>query len=206
MRKECKPLMKDIKNALKGLKNIKAAIVFGSVARSQNAKDSDIDICVVLERRNRSLEKRISELFLKLEKKYDRNIQLFICREQFKGVERQFLETILREGEVIVGSVPSISVQKLQLEPYAIIKYDIKHLSHPNKMKLARLLYGKRTEKRYKSKVYVSQKKGLLAALKGVRAGKSSILLPEKQSWLLEEQLKELGVKTKKVCAWLQRV
>lgn len=206
MRRENEPLIKEIKESMEGFKTIQAIAVFGSVARGQDRTNSDIDICVVLSKRVRSTERVISNFFLGLEKKYNRNIQLIICDKQFKGVERQFLETILREGEVIVGDVPPIAIQRLQLQPYAIIKYQMKGLSHSDKMRLARLLYGKKTKKTYKGKTYLSRKKGLLIELKGIRAGKSSILLPEKGSWTLEKRLSELGIKTKKVCAWLQKV
>ena len=206
MRKENEPLIKEIIKSVGRLKGIGAIIVFGSVARNQDTPNSDIDICVAVSKRRCSLEEIVSNSFLNLEKKYNRNIQLIICNEEFKGMERQFLETILREGEVIVGSIPSIPIQKLQLEPYAIMKYEMKNLKHSDKMRLVRLLYGKETKKVYKNRTYLSQKKGLLVKLKGVRAGKSSILLPEKGSWILEKRLSELGIKTKKVCAWLQKV
>lgn len=201
-----KPLIEDIKGSMGKLKGIRAVIIFGSVARGKDKPDSDIDICVVIKEQNSPLKKAISNSFLEIEKKYDRNIQLIICNEQYKGMERQFLETILREGKVIIGDFPSVPIQKLELEPYAIIKYEMKKLSHSEKMRLTRLVYGKETKKVYKGKTYVSRKKGLIAELGGIRSGKSSILLPEKESWILEEQLSELGIKTKKICAWLQKI
>jgi len=206
MRKENEPLIKDIKKSVGNIKIIQAIIVFGSVSRGQDKLDSDIDICIVLSKRDPAKEKIISNSFLELEKKYNRNIQLLICNEAFKDVERQFLETVLREGQVIFGHLPPIPIQRLQFEPYTIIKYELKNLSHSDKMRLTRLLYGKETRKIYKNKTYISQKKGLLAQLKGMRIGKSSILLPEKESWILEKRFSELGIKTKKVCAWLQKI
>lgn len=189
------------------LKEVKAVIVFGSVAREEDKPDSDIDLCVVINKKDSSLLKEaISNSLLELEKRYNRNIQLIICNSQFAGVERQFLETILREGKVIVGDFPPVPIQKLELEPYAIIRYEMKNLKHPEKMKLTRLLYGKETEKTYKGKTYISRKMGLVAKLGGIRAGKSSILLPERESWILEKKLSESGIKTKKICAWLQKI
>lgn len=206
MRKENEPLIKDVIKSIGRLRIIRAIIVFGSTARGEDKPESDIDICVVVGKRDRPQEKIISNSFLELEKKHNRNVQLIICDKEFNNVERQFLETILREGKVIIGHVPSIPIQKLQLEPYAIIKYEMKNLGHADKMRLARLLYGKKTQKVYKGKTYLSEKRGLLVKLKGIRTGRNSILLPEKESWILEKKLSELGIKTKKVCAWLQKV
>ena len=57
-----------------------------------------------------------------------------------------------------------------------------------------------------KGKIYLSRKSGLVAKLGGMRAGKSSVLLPEKESWVLERKLSGLGIKIKKICAWLQKI
>lgn len=206
MHKENEPIIKDIIKSLSVLKTVLAIVLFGSVTKGQDTLESDIDICVVVEKKDRSINKTISNLFLELEKKHNRNIQLIICDKSFERMERQFLETILREGEVLLGNIPPIPIQKLQLEPYSIIRYELKNLSHSNKMRLARLLYGKKTRKVYKGKSYLSQKIGLLIKLKGIRAGKSSILLPERESWILEEKFSELGIRHKKVCAWLQKI
>lgn len=207
MHKENESLIKDIKSInTNSLRGVRTVILFGSTARGQDSLSSDIDICVIVDKRDRAKEEKISNSFLDLEKKYNRNIQLIICDKEFKKVDRQFLETILREGKIIVGDVPDIPIQKLQLEPYAIIKYELRNLSHSDKMRLVRLLYGKRSRKIYKGKAYLSQSAGLLAELKGIRAGRNAVLLPEKESWILEGRLSELGVRTQKVCAWLQKI
>jgi predicted nucleotidyltransferase len=199
-------LKKDILKSLGTVGQIMAIVIFGSVARREDTAESDIDICVVVKEKTHVLNALISNCFLNLEKRYDRNIQLIICDEKFGGIERQFLETILREGEVLCGSIPPIPIQKLQLEPYSIIRYDMKNKSQADKMRISRLLYGKNTRKRYKGKDYLSQKRGLLTKLKGMRAGRSSILLPERESWILEQKLTDLDVRYKKICAWLQKI
>jgi len=206
MLKQNESLIQDIKKQIRNSKGIKAVIVFGSVAREEDKPNSDIDICVIVKEKNVSLEKNISNIFLDLEKKYQRNIQVIVCGEKFKKVERQFLETILREGILIAGNLPPVPIQKLQLEPYSIIKYEMKDLPHSDKMRVNRLLYGKETRKEYGGKIYLSCKKGLIAKLRGIRTGKASVFLPEKESQNLEKRLLELGVKTKKICAWLQKI
>ena len=211
MRKHNEPIIKDLKSKESILLKkcgilIQAIIIFGSVARDQDTQTSDIDVCVVLKKRDRSKERIIYDYFLDLGKKHNRVFQVIICDEKFTDVERQFLESILREGAVIIGDVPPIPIQKLKLEPYAVIRYNMSKLAPSDKMRLNRLLYGKKTKKIYKGRTYVSQKKGLLVELKGMRAGKSSVLLPEKKSWILEEKLSAIGIKTKKICAWIQKI
>lgn len=41
--------IKKLSNALKKIKSVKAAILFGSYAKGKQRKDSDIDICVITE-------------------------------------------------------------------------------------------------------------------------------------------------------------
>ena len=62
-------------------------------------------------------------------------------------------------------------IQKLELEPYTIIKYEMKKLSHSEKMRLTRLLYGKETEKVYKEKTYASRKKRVNSRIKRYSIG-----------------------------------
>ena len=84
MLEQNKSLIYDIKKQIGKSKGVKAVIVFGSVAREEDRPGSDIDICVIIEEKNISLEKSISNIFLDLEKKYQRNIQVIICLKNLR--------------------------------------------------------------------------------------------------------------------------
>lgn len=203
---EFQPLLSGLKSALRGEEGIAAIVVFGSVARQEAAKDSDLDLCIFISKKDRLLEKRISDTLLELEKKFDRNIQLVLLAPGMEGCDRQLIDTILREGAVIAGEFPPIPIQKLQLEPYSIIRYDLSSLSHSDKMRVKRLLYGKKTTKKVKGKTYISERKGILRESRGMRVGIASILLPEQKSREVEKMLRGLGVQTRRIGAWLAKV
>jgi predicted nucleotidyltransferase len=201
MNKKTNELIEDIKKSSKNYSEIETAIIFGSVARDQAGKESDLDICIIL--KNENLKSNISNKILDLEEKYDKNINLVFTNPSFKNLDRQFIETILREGIVVYGKKPDASIQQLELEPYEIIKFDLSNLDHSKKMKIKRLLYGIKTKKKYKGKIYTNKQKGLVEKLDGLRIGIASILIPEKKSWEIENILRENGVSLRKITIWL---
>ncbi|KYK27014.1 hypothetical protein AYK20_03165 [Thermoplasmatales archaeon SG8-52-1] len=201
MNKKMDELIGEIKKISKNYSEIESVIVFGSVARDQARKESDLDVCIVL--KNQDINSKISNKILNLEEKYDKNINLVFTDTSFKDLDRQFIETILREGITIYGKTPDASINQLELEPYEIIKFDLSNLDQSKKMKIKRLLYGIKTKKKYKGKIYKNEQKGLVEKLGGLRIGIASILIPEKKSWELENILRENGVSLRKITIWL---
>ena len=203
MTNQIEKLIDEIKAISKENPDIKTTILFGSFAREQAHKESDVDICVILE--NEKSKNYISDQILNLERKYDKNINIIITTPRFKDLDHQFLETIIREGIILYGNIPSISIQRLELEPYEIIKYDLSNISHSEKMKIKRLLYGIKTKKKYKGKIYESEQKGIVEEFGGLRIGIASILIPEKMSWDVEETLRKHDVSLRKITIWLSK-
>ena len=196
-------LLEEIKTISKSNSNIQATVLFGSYAREQAHVQSDIDICIIV--KNEKLQNQISNQILRLEKKYDKNINILITTPALKDLDRQLVETILREGIVLYGTLPYISIQQLELEPYEIIKYDLSRLSQSDKMKIKRLLYGIKTKKKYKGKIYESKQKGIVEDFGGLRIGIASILIPEKLSWEVENMLRQYEISIRKITIWLSK-
>ena len=201
MIKKTDDLIEEIKNVSKKYSEIESVIIFGSVARDQAGKESDLDVCIVL--KNKNTKSNISNKILDLEEKYDTNINLVFTDYSFKELDRQFIETVLREGITIYGKTPDVSIQQLELEPYEIIKFDLSNLDQSKKMKIKRLLYGIKTKKKYKEKIYTNKQEGLVEKLGGLRIGIASILIPEKKSREIENILRENNVTLRKITIWL---
>ena len=66
-------------------------------------------------------------------------------------------------------------------------------------MKIKRLLYGIKTKKRYKGKIYESKHVGLVEKFGGLRIGIALLLIPEKMSWEVEKVLREQDVSLIKI-------
>jgi len=198
-------IIEEIKKYFGNKRFIDSIILFGSVARGEATSGSDIDLLIVMSQKNKIAESYISDTILQIEKKYAVNIQYIITDKKFDKVNKQFLDTILREGVVIHGKIPAVSIQKLDLEPYSLIKYDLSQLAHSEKMKLKRIILGKETKKRYKGKVYISKKKGYLEEYGGIKTGIASILIPEKYAKKIARELRNRGAKVRIIPAWLQK-
>lgn len=196
-------ILEGLKKGLKGRFKDITVIVFGSVARGEATEASDLDLCVVCPPKSK---KAISNLILDLEKKYKTNIQTVFTDASFTGMDHTFLETVLREGHVLVGEFPNITTEKLRLEPYRLIRYDIKKLNQSDKMRIRRILYGTKTKKRYNDRVYENRTKGLIETKNGLRTGIASILVPETEARFVEKMLKENGAIVRAINLWLSHV
>lgn len=182
--------------------------LFGSVARGDADRRSDIDILVVFDTVNKDFETleartRISELALTLEKEYDRNIQVVFTNKNYDGLDEHFIEEVLKEGILLYAKSPEIVIYGLKLEHYAMIVFSLEKLTVKGKMKTKRILYGHRTRKVVKGKTYESKKIGFIKELHGIRLGPGIIAIPQKNVQKIEEELKKLKATFRIMDMWL---
>lgn len=196
-------LINELKDLASRNSSIQTIILFGSEARGQAQQGSDVDLCLVLNSNSKKAD--IQQKILALEKKYDKNINVIFTNPFFDDLDHTLIETFLREGIPIHGSFPKVPIQQLKLEPYEILKFDLSNIDHSEKMKIKRLLYGLTTKKRYHDKVYESHTKGLVEELGGIRIGIASLLIPEKESWRVEEAMKPYKISLRKITIWLSK-
>jgi len=189
------------------LPNIRSVVLFGSVARGEADKRSDIDVLIVFDAQgdlNKLEEKRqVSEIALDIEKEYDRSLQLVFSNRDLQGLDRQFIQEVLKEGITLFGRAPAIEAEGLRLQPYSLIHYRLSSLSRPDKMRVKRALYGHETKRSYKGKVYTSKVKGLVEKLEGKRTGLASVLLPLTKAKVLTHTLETFGANYEKIDVWL---
>jgi len=203
MNHESTRLIEDIKKITIQHPDIQTIILFGSVARGQEREQSDVDFCIILN--NVKIKKVIQQQILAIEKKYNKNINVVFTDPTFEKLDRQFIETLLREGIVLLGKLPEVTIQRLELEPYEIIKYDLSSMNQSEKMIIKRVLYGITTTKKYKGKIYENKQKGKVEEFGGLRIGIASILIPEKMSWQIEDILRKYKITIRKITIWLSK-
>lgn len=189
------------------LSHIYSVLLFGSVASGEADKRSDIDFLVVFDTRgNVSKVKersQVSEIALNIEQKYDKGIQLVFSNRDFKGLDRQFVEEVLRGGITLFGRTPIVQAASLRLQPYNLVHYSLSNLNRSDKMKVKRSLYGHKTKKSYKDKAYESRSRGLLDKLEGRRTGIASVLVPIRYAKVLADTLESFGVNYEVIDVWL---
>ena len=184
-------------------RGVRAAVVFGSVARDQATEDSDMDLLVVP--RSRRDEDAILGEVRRVEAESEVRIAAILASPSLRELERQFLDSILREGKPIVGRMPKVGVRELDLEPMRLVAFDLRDLPQRGKVRLERELFGLTTRKRYKGKEYVRQVRGKLDAWDGRKIGRGTLLVPERSVTELDTLLRAHKAKRILIPVWVQR-
>ncbi|HKZ89195.1 MAG TPA: nucleotidyltransferase domain-containing protein, partial [Thermoplasmata archaeon] len=182
-----------IRQLLSGEPQVQSAVLYGSCARGTARENSDIDVLIFSSER---AEDRLREALHEIESSYDVNISpLFLRPDEVDRLDRQFLDSVLREGVSLVGRSPSITLRDLQLRPIRIVSFDVSHLDPPEKMRLYRLLDGYATVRRRGRKRYERKVDGLLKEVGGWRIGRGAVVVPEAALPRLEEILSKIKAK-----------
>jgi len=181
---------------------VRSAILFGSCARGTARDDSDIDVLVLVSGRRVD---RLREAIHDLESAYDVNVSPVVLREdEIDRLDRQFLDSVLREGTPLAGPPPTASLRDLGLRPIRVVSFDVSHLPPSDKMRLYRLLDGYATVKRRGRKRYERKVDGFLKEVGGWRVGRGAIVVPETALPRLEEILSRVKAKRWTIAAWAQ--
>lgn len=207
MQKEFKDIVFEFAKKLSEFNSILSVTLFGSVAREEADKRSDVDFFVLFKSAKPvekiKEKKEISKAILDMEKKYNKNIQVVFSNKKFDKIDRQFIENVFREGIILYGKEPKIDAKKLKLRPYSLIFYSLKKMNKSDKMRLKKAIYGHRTKKEYKGKIYKSEVTGLVESLNCKRTGIASVLAPAKTSKEFESVLKGFGAEYEKIDVWI---
>lgn len=182
--------------------NVQCAVLYGSCARGTAREDSDVDVLVLAS--NESVD-RLREAIHDIESELDVNVSpIFLRPYEVDRLDRQFLDSVLREGILLAGQPLSVSLQDLQLRPIRIVSFDLSHLHPSEKMRLHRLLDGYATVRRRGRKRYERKVNGFLKEVGGWRIGRGAIVVPESALPRLEEILFRLKAKRWAIAAWVQ--
>ncbi len=199
------PLLQELQNLQHGT-DVTGIILFGSMARGEARPDSDIDLCIILKQMNEPTINKLGEQILDLEKQHRKKIQVIFTDRHFSQLDRNLLENLVSEGVILSGTLPPVSIQQLQLTPYIIIRYDLRELTHNQKMIIKREIYGQVTTKRYNDKQYRSEKVGLATKLGAERIGIATLMVKEKDASQLISLLEALGGKVRILKIWVSRI
>lgn len=190
-------------SAVEGVEYI---ILFGSLAKGEADRRSDIDIAVVFDTIGsiEDIEERreISEIALDIEAEFDRSIQLVITNRNFCDLDSYFVNQLLTEGIVLYGKSMYLESKGIKVRPYIILRYSLEGLSQTDKTRLKRTLYGQETKKEYKGKTYTTRYNGLLEGKIAEKLGPAVMLIPKENEGELKETLDAFGVKYEVTEVW----
>lgn len=135
-------------------------VLFGSFARGEAGPTSDVDVMVECRSRDRRKIQTIAD-----------EVNELVLREGYKNMIKPLLlekadPDIFSHGTVLWGRAV---VTPSGLRRKVLVTYDMRRLERPEKVKLCITLYGHRTKKKYRGKVYVSSRAGIVSALGGAK-------------------------------------
>ena len=175
--------------------NIRQIILFGSAARDEAVKDSDVDIFIEINKKNRKLEEKIK----KITDSFYRSREALLFKT--KGVDNKIniiagklddwiklKDSIESTGVVLYGPYISSGVEGRK---YIIISWD--------KVKFNR---GAFLNKVYGFSVKGKRYSGLLEGLKGRKLGKSTIMVPVESREEILKLAKKYGADARILEVW----
>ncbi|MEX2704176.1 MAG: nucleotidyltransferase family protein [Candidatus Freyrarchaeum guaymaensis] len=193
----------DLARRLSDVEGVELVVLFGSVARGEADRRSDVDIAIILDTHaGDEAKEKVSSIALDVEKEFNVPVQTVITNRRFEKVDSYFVKKLLDEGIILYGR-PLLLEGPIVLEPYTIFSYSLRGLSQADKMRVKRVLYGYETRKKVGEKVYVSAFKGVIEEARGKKLGPASLLVPRREAGKLEEILSGLGATYKTINVWL---
>src|SRR3989338_2312660 len=189
---------------LKDSEKIKGIILFGSFARGNPRKDSDIDLFIDVEEKNKEeIEKHVRESLNEFELKSSKSWKLKginnaivpIVDSLDKDQWRELKRDISSYGLTLYGKYRSY----LKGNRHAVlIEYDLKKLKQKNKMAALRRLYGYKIRKGKKT----YSQKGLTTEVKGEKIQNGILVSIDNYKKVIDE-LRRMRVQIKVREVWL---
>ena len=188
---------------LAAVPGVRSAVLFGSAARGSATEESDIDIFIEC---NPDAEDPAWKVLLALDRQFDVEFSVIYYRpEERDAIDKQFLESIFRQGRVLFGSLPSVTPGELDLQPLRLVSYQTGRLSPRKRAQFLREIDGYKTQKRVGNKTYVVRKPGFLTDVGGWRVGRGAVIVPEDKIEAFDEILRRYGAKRHIIPIWSQR-
>ena len=174
----------EIAKKLKNKSYILSVSLFGSVARGEATKSSDIDLAIIYDQKKAEYMQEVQEIAGVYE-----DIQITHVDERDLSKDEVLAGSLAGEGIILAGR-PIIFYSEKMLKPGALVYFNLKNKTQTEKMRIKRALYG--------TKVF----KGLCSK-KGIkRLGPGVIFCYRKLLPEIERLLKDNGVHFKQKMIW----
>ncbi|MGQ0797391.1 MAG: nucleotidyltransferase family protein [Methanobacteriota archaeon] len=188
---------------LAAIPGVRSAVLFGSAARGRAAEESDVDLFVDCDR---DAEDAAWKILLALDRRFDVEFSVVFYRpEERDAFDKQFLESIVRQGRVLFGTLPVVTPAQLDLQPLRLVSYQTGRLPPQKRAQFLREVDGYVTRKRVGRKTYVVRKPGFLKEVGGWRVGRGAVIVPEESTEAFDELLRRYGATRSIIAIWSQR-
>ena len=154
--------------------NILQIVLFGSVARGEDTKISDIDIAIIHDSKD--------EFKLRKEVNKDKPsiVQTTFVHIKKLPKETEITGALSGEGLLLYGRPIILKEKKTDLKPKILISYNLSDLRQTNKVKCNRALYGSISRSNSDDKEYTTKTIGVAKSL-GVEKINNGVLLADRR-------------------------
>ena len=190
-----KRILKKIAKELSKIEDVKAVILYDSLARGEFTSRSDVDLFILTT--EDKTRKEIHNKVIEIESEIGRNIQPTIRTIiELQKTDTGLLQNIFQEGKILYLREPSEipSAILLQQKPYLIYSFQISSLLQKDKARFNRQLYGQ-TRKGYRYR-------GLLQEIGGQKLSAGCVMIPYEQNEKIEKFFKKFKVKFEQLKVW----
>ena len=188
---------------LAAVPDVRSVVLFGSAARGSATEESDIDLFIDC---SRDAEDAAWKAILALDRRFHVEFSVIFYRpEEREAFDKQFLESIVRQGRVLFGSLPLLTPAQLDLQPLRLVSYRTGKLAPRKRAQFLREVDGYETRKRVGRKTYVVRKPGFLKEVGGWRVGRGAVVVPEESIEAFDELLRRYGATRHIIAIWSQR-
>lgn len=158
---------------IKGWPDLQAVVLFGSFARGDVDRRSDIDLLLVLDREDlASARSDVAAILSDLKPRREMSPTLTNLRD----LEPTFLRNVFREGKVLHGKL-LLTPDHLALRPRVLVSYDLSGKKASDKVHVSRMVHGFRSRKTVDGKPRVYEYPGLKGRSDALLVSRSAILL-----------------------------
>jgi predicted nucleotidyltransferase len=179
--------------------SIQAAVLYGSMARGDYDKRSDIDIMLIVDTEDREgLNTIISEVITELQP--HREIRTVVT--DLHDYDEDYYQNVFREGRVLYGKV-ILTPENLALKPYLILSYDLSGKPNTLQVKVSKRVHGYISKKVIDGEEKIYRYDGIEKKYNGKIISKSAVMLPFDYGSEFAEELKVLQVPFKIFKVWM---
>lgn len=179
--------------------SLSVAVLFGSMARGDYDKRSDIDIMLVVDSKNKEdLNQIISRVITELQP--HREIRTVVT--DLHDYDEDYYQNVFREGRVLYGKV-ILTPEHLALKPYLIVSYDLSGKPNTLQVKISKKVHGYTSKKVIDGEEKIYRYDGIEKKYNGKVISKSAVILPFDSGNEFVEELKGLKVPFRIFKVWM---
>lgn len=180
----------------KEVPGILAIALFGSVARGEEKKTSDVDLLILHNRADKfALVKEVTRF-------KDERIQLTFIHQKDLAKETELAGVLSGEGLLLYGRPVAIQAKKLDLKSKLLLAYDSSSLKQTEKVKLHRALFGAVSTSYAGKKVYTTKTSGIANEPGIEKIGRGCLLLDRNKASKVIGSLKRYAARYKELPVW----